>query len=75
MVDELIAGVRVPLLGIFPFRELDKTNMWREDEPIWRRVDRERIANCYVQVADSRGRLFKNARMSIHCRIRRRNLK
>ena len=41
VVDELISGVRIPLLGIFPFRELDETNTWREDEPIWRRVDRK----------------------------------
>lgn len=75
VVTEIIANVRVPLLGVFPFNELKITNTWRDIEPIWRRVNRDEISECYVQLADSRGRLFKEVRMSLHCRIRRRNLK
>lgn len=75
VVDEMISGVRIPLLGVFPFKELGESNTWRDNEPVWRRVNRERISSCYIQLADSRGRLFKNVCMSILCRIRRRNLK
>ena len=75
VVTEIISGVRVPFLGVFPFKELEAINAWRDIEPIWRRVDRERISECYIQVADSRGRLFKNVLMTIHVKIRKRDLK
>ena len=71
---EIISGYRLPFVGVFPFHETMATNVWRDIEPIWRRVARERISDCYIQLADSRGRYFKDVRMSIHCKIRRRNL-
>lgn len=75
VVTEIISGARVPFLGIYPFKETELINVWRDIEPIWRRVNRERIASCYVQVADSRGRFFKNMRISLHVKIRKRDLK
>lgn len=75
VTTEIISGVRVRFLGVFPFNELALINNYRSIEPIWRRVDKDIIAECYVEIADSRGRLFKNVVMSVHCKIRRRNLK
>lgn len=71
---EIISGYRLPFVGVFPFHETASVNMWRDIEPIWRRVARERISECYIQLADSRGHYFDNVRMTVHCKIRRRNL-
>ena len=71
---EIISGYRLPFVGVFPFHETISINTWRDIEPIWRRIAKERISHCYIQLADSRGRYFKNVRMSAHCKIRRRNL-
>lgn len=75
VVGEIISGIQVSFLGVFPFREDQLINTWRDIEPIWRRVAKTNISECYLQVGDSRGRLFKNVQISAHCRIRRRNLK
>lgn len=75
VVTEIVAGARVPLLGVYPFREADVVNVMQDNSPLWRRVDKNIVRDCYLQFADSRGRTFEGVEISVECKLRRRNLK
>ena len=75
VVTEIVGGSRVPNLGIYTFQEEQAVNVFEDPSPLWRRISRRNVTDCYVQLADSRGNTFNGVKASIQCRLRKRNIK
>ena len=75
VVTEIVGGSRVPNLGIYTFQEERSVNVFEDPSPLWRRISRRNVRDCYVQLADSRGKMFNGIKASIQCRLRKRNIK
>ena len=75
VVTEIVGNARVNIVGSYPLRETDKVYTMSEKNPLWRRVEKRHVRDCFVQLADIRGRPFEGVPFSVQCRLRRRNLK